>query len=85
MGKSEFCVLIKHCFLMGKNTVRAKQWLDKCYLNSTALETMVKRWYTDFKRGHTDTNDAEHSGCSKLAVVPENTKNSTNSFWLIVN
>ena len=35
---------------------------------------MVKRWYADFKGGHTDTNDAEHSGCPNLAVVPENTK-----------
>ena len=40
MGKSEFCVLTKHCFLMGKNTVQAKQWLDKCYLDSAP----VKQW-----------------------------------------
>ena len=25
-------------------------------------ETMVKRWYADFKHSHTDTNDAECSG-----------------------
>ena len=31
-------------------------------------------WYPDFKRGRTDTNDAERSGYSNLAVVPENTK-----------
>ena len=47
MEKSEFCVLIKHCFLMGKNTVQTKQWLDKCYSDSAQLETMVKRWYAD--------------------------------------
>ena len=35
---------------------------------------MVKRWYAHFKRGRTDTNDAEHSGRSNSAVVPENTK-----------
>ena len=35
---------------------------------------MVKRWYADFKRGHTGTNDAECSGCPNLAVVPKNTK-----------
>ena len=74
MEKSEFCVLIKHCFLMGKNTVQAKQWLDKCYLNSAPSETTVERWYTDFKRGRTDTNDAERSGRPNSAVVPENTK-----------
>ena len=38
------------------------------------LETMVKRWYVDFKCGHTDTNDSECSGHPNLAVVPENTK-----------
>ena len=35
---------------------------------------MAKRWYTDFKRGHADTNDAEHSGHPNSAVVLENTK-----------
>ena len=49
----------------GKNTVPTKQWLDKCYLVSALLETTVKRCYADFKRGHTDTNNAERSGCPK--------------------
>ena len=35
---------------------------------------MIKRWYANFKRGHTDTNDAECSGHPNLAVVLENTK-----------
>ena len=84
--KSEFCVLIKHCFLMGKNTVQAKQWLDKCYSDSDPSETMVKRWYADLKHSHTDTNDAEWSGCPNLAVDLKNTKKtSTNLFWLIIN
>ena len=34
MEKSEFHVLIKHCFLMWKNTAQANQWLDKCYSDS---------------------------------------------------
>ena len=74
MEKSEFHVLIKHCFLMGKNTVQIKQWLDECYSDSAPLQTMVKRWYADFKRSHTNTNDAECSGLPNLAVAPENTK-----------
>ena len=73
MQKSEFQVLIKHCFLMEKNTVQAKQWLNKCYLDSATSETMVMGWYTDFKCGCTDTSDAEHSGCPNLLIVPENT------------
>ena len=59
---------------MGKNTVQAKQWLDKCYLDSALSETMIKRWYANFKCSHTDTNDTEHSGSPNLVVVLENTK-----------
>ena len=43
-------------------------------MDSAPSETTVKRWYGDFKRDHTDTNDAEHLGCLNLAAVPENTK-----------
>ena len=49
----------------GKNTV---------YLDSVPSETTVKTWYADFKRGRTDTNDAEHSGLPNSAVVLENNK-----------
>ena len=58
------------------------QWLDKCYSDSAPSETMVKRRYTDVKRGRNDTSEAEHSGHPNSVVVPENT---TNSFWPIVN
>ena len=74
MEKSEFCVFIKHCFLIWKNTVQAKQWLDKYYLDSALSETMVKRRYADFKCTCTDLNDAECLGCPNSAVFPENTK-----------
>ena len=55
---------------MGKNTVQAKQWLDKCYLDSASsergdmltLKTVIQ------------TNDAEHSGHLNSTVVPENIK-----------
>ena len=71
--KSGFCVLIKHCFLMGGggNTVQAKQSFDKCYSDFTPSETMVKRWYADFKRSRTSTNDAEHSSHPNSALVLE--------------
>ena len=35
---------------------------------------MVDKWFADFKRGRTNTDDAEHSGRLNLAVVPENMK-----------
>ena len=69
MEKNEFRVLIKHCFLMGKNTVQAQQWLEKCYSKST-----ICRWYSDFKRGRIDTSDAERSGRPIEAVISENIK-----------
>ena len=72
--KSEFRVSIKHCLLMGKNTVQAKQWFDKCYSNSTLSETTVMRCYDDFKCGCTDTSHAERSGYQNLVVVPKNAK-----------
>ena len=64
-------MLIKHCFLIGENTVQAKQWRHKCYSDSALLETMVKSMYADFKRGHTNMNDGEHSGHPNSTVIPE--------------
>ena len=74
MEKSEFRVLIKHCFLIGKNTVQAKQWLDKCYPGFAPSRQIVKKWFADFKRGRTNTHDAERSRRLNSAVVPENIK-----------
>lgn len=74
MDQKQFRVLILHCFLMGKNTVQAKQWLEKCYGDSAPSETTIKRWFADFKRGRRDTDDAERSGRPNEAVTPENIK-----------
>jgi len=62
MEKKEFRVLIKHCFLIGKNRVEAKAWLDKHYPHSSPGKSTVKDWYNEFKRGRVDTKDAERSG-----------------------
>ena len=35
---------------------------------------MVEKWFADFKRGRTNTHDAERSGRPNPAVVPENIK-----------
>ena len=74
MEKSEFLVFIKHYFLMEKNTVQVKQWLDKCYSDSAPSETTVWRWYADFKCGRRDTKNAENSARLNSLVVPENTQ-----------
>ena len=62
MNKKEFRVLIKHCFLMGKNTVEAEQWLDQRYGDSAPRKSTIIDWYAEFKR----------SGRPKSAVAPEN-------------
>ena len=67
MDRSEFHVLIKHCFLL-----IAKQWLDKCYPDSAPSRQMVKKLFADLKRGRTNTDDAERSGRLNSAVFSEN-------------
>ena len=71
--KSECRVLIKHCFLMGKILFKQSNALIS-YLYSALLETMVKRWYADFKRGRTDTNDAEIQQLSRKIQPPHQKK-----------
>ena len=55
----------------GKNTVEAKQWLDKRYGDSAPGKSTIIDWYAEFKRGRTNTDDAERSGSPKSAVVSE--------------
>ena len=72
MNKKEFRVLIKHWVFMGKNTVEAKQWLDKRYGDSAPRKSTIIDWHAEFKPACTNTNDAERSGRPKSVVVPEN-------------
>ena len=65
-------MLIKHSFLMGKNTVEAKQWLDKRYGDTAPGKSTIIDWYAELKRGRTNTDDAERSDRPKSAVVPKN-------------
>ena len=74
MEKSEFHVLIKHCFLMGKKYCSSKAMVQEVLFRLCSSETMVKRWYADFKHSRTDTNGAEHSGRQNSAVVLKTTK-----------
>lgn len=56
---------------MGKNTITAKAWLDKCYPDSAPSGQMVEKWFADFKRGRTDTDDAERSARPIEVVTPK--------------
>ncbi|QQP41991.1 Putative DD34D transposase [Caligus rogercresseyi] len=57
---------------MGKNTVQTKAWLEKCYPDSAPSKTTIKRWFTNFKSGRTNTDDAERPGRPNEVVFPEN-------------
>ena len=50
MDRKEFRALIKHCFLMGKNTAVAKQWLAKHYGDPAPGKSTIIDWYAEFKR-----------------------------------
>ena len=56
---------------MEKNTAEAKQQLDKHYGDSAPGKSTIIDWYAGFKRGRTNTDDAERSGRPKSAVVLE--------------
>ena len=58
--------------MVGKNTAEGKQWLDKRYGDSAPEKSTIIDWYAKFKRGRTNTDDAERSGRLKSAIVPEN-------------
>ena len=74
MDSKQFRVLIYHCFLMKKNTMQAHQWLEKCYGDSAPSKTTICRWYAEFKRGRTETEDAERSGRPNEVVTSETIK-----------
>ncbi|XP_033229066.1 uncharacterized protein LOC117180685 [Belonocnema kinseyi] len=58
----------------------AQQWLEKRYPVSSPSKSTIFRWYTEFKRGRTDPNDAEHSGRPLEAVTPENVMGAAIAF-----
>lgn len=74
MDSREFRILIKHCFLMGKNTVDTKQWLDKYYGKLAPAKSTICTWFAEFKCGRSRTDDAPRSGRRNDAVNSETIK-----------
>ena len=74
MEKKEFRVLIKYCFLKGKNTVEAKKWLDQEFPGSAPGKSTIIDWYAKLKSGEMSTEDDERSGRPKEDVTDENIK-----------
>ncbi|KAF7286093.1 hypothetical protein GWI33_007742 [Rhynchophorus ferrugineus] len=59
MDKKEFRVLIKYCFLKGKNTVEAKTWLDAEFLDTVPGKSIIKDWYAKFRHGEMSVMDIQ--------------------------
>ncbi|KAF7264637.1 hypothetical protein GWI33_022929, partial [Rhynchophorus ferrugineus] len=57
MDKKEIRVLIKYCFMKGKNTVEAKTWLDTEFPDTAPGKSTIKDWYANFRRGEMSTED----------------------------
>jgi hypothetical protein len=72
--KKEFRVLMKHFFLAEKNTVEAKVWLNKHYLDSTPAKSTVEKWFAKLKLGEMCIEGEARSGRPKEAVSDENIK-----------
>ncbi|KAF7287771.1 hypothetical protein GWI33_003405 [Rhynchophorus ferrugineus] len=72
MDKKEFRVLIKYCYLTGKNTAEIKTWLDGEFLDTASGKSTIKDWYAKFRRSEMSTEDGERSGRSKEVVTDEN-------------
>lgn len=74
MDQNEFRVLIKHCFLMGKNTVETKIWLDEHYPDAAPGKSTISVWFAKFRTGHMSTENGARSGRPREAVTDENIK-----------
>lgn len=72
MDSREFRVLIKHCFLLNKNTSETHAWLKKHYSDSAPSIATVKRWFHEFKCGRISTETAPRSGRPSDVTTPEN-------------
>ncbi|KAF7279369.1 hypothetical protein GWI33_007312 [Rhynchophorus ferrugineus] len=77
MDKKELRVLIKYCFLKGKNIVEAKTWVDAEFPDTTPGKSTIKDWYAKFMRDEMSSEDGERP---KEVVTDENIKYSQNDF-----
>ena len=84
MEKSEFRVLIKHCFLMGKDTVKAKQWLE-CYSDTTPSKQQLRGGMLTLN-AVVQTQMMLSTQVIQIWQLSWNTlKKTPNLFWPIVN
>ncbi|KAF7264765.1 hypothetical protein GWI33_022468 [Rhynchophorus ferrugineus] len=68
MDKKEYRVLMKYCFLKGKNKLQAKTWLSAKFPDTTSGTSTIKDWYAKFRHGEMSTEDGEHNGSPKETI-----------------
>ena len=71
MEKSDFRVLIKRYFLLGKILSEAKAKFDKYYSDSVPSYKMVQKWFTEFRCGCTSTEIIPSLGRPNEITTPE--------------
>lgn len=69
MDQKEICVLIKHCFLKGKNEVQTEAFFKKYYKESAPSAATIRYWFAEFKLGHFNIKDGKRAGIPDEAVT----------------
>jgi hypothetical protein len=59
------------------NSVEAKAWLDKLYLDSAPAKSTVEKWFANLKRSRMCIEGDARSGRPKETVTDENIKKRT--------
>jgi hypothetical protein len=68
-----YCEKMDKALLFGeKNTIDAKAWLDKHYLDSAPAKSTVAKWFAKLKLGEMCIEGDAHSGRLKEAITDEN-------------
>jgi histone-lysine N-methyltransferase SETMAR len=71
MEKNEFRAVIKHFHMKKKTPKEIKAELDEVHGTSAPSIQTVYNWVNEFKRGRTNTSDAERSGRPNEVTTPE--------------
>ncbi|KAF7281320.1 hypothetical protein GWI33_004811 [Rhynchophorus ferrugineus] len=70
MDKKKLRVLIKYCFLKGKNIVEAKTWFDAEFPDTARGKSTIKDWYAKFTHREMSTEDGQLNPYFKLLNRP---------------
>ncbi|KAF7280088.1 hypothetical protein GWI33_006419 [Rhynchophorus ferrugineus] len=69
MNKKEFRLLLKYCFLKGKNIIEAKIWLETEFPDTAPGNSTIKDCYAKFRRCEMSTEDVKTSVTNTAATA----------------